>query len=238
MNFLAVIILYLVLPPKPPNFPELPSNYIEWYEYTSYSGVENFPHFHEYDCELQTVLDTFQPPYKVNLPGLDHFYGRVDSLFGQLHYSAVSGYCSQFAEGKGMVFIRWYPHEEVGVINMLPFYKDGTGYFNYIAHEKTGMKKINVGGRKTLRLRGCWWETQCDDLYQAVGSFTTYFIPTKTFDFRITCLTQFYERDPHYWPEGVGYDDAVPEDWTYEKTYPNRITELEQAVEGTFRVKE
>lgn len=238
MNFLAVIILYLVLPPKPPNFPELPSKYIEWYEYSSQSYVNDSPHFHEYDCELQTVLDTFQPPYIINLGNLNRFWGEVDSLFGQLHYSAVIRYFSEFAKGKGVVFIRWYPHEEVGVINMLPFYQGGIRYFNYIAHEEKGVQRITIGGRKALRFRGWWWETQCDDLYQTVGSFTTYFIPTDKLDFRITCLTQFYERDPDYWPEGVGYEDAVPEDWTYEKTYPNRIRQLEQAVEQTFRVKE
>ncbi|TKJ43015.1 hypothetical protein CEE36_05895 [candidate division TA06 bacterium B3_TA06] len=213
---------------------KLPSNYIQWYEYCEYSALENSPHFHEYDCELQDVVDTFQPPYTTKLIGLNHFWGEVDSLFGELNYCADTSCTSLSVGDKGAVFIRWYPHEEVVVVNMLPFGEQ----FNYIAHEKKGMQKITIGGRKALRLRGWWWDTQCDDIYQAVGSFTTYLIPTEKLDFRITCLTQFYERDPHYWPEGVGYEDAVPEDWTYEKTGPDRIRELERAVEQTFRPKE
>ena len=190
MNFLAVIILCLVLPLKPPNFPQLLPSYIGWYEYTSYSGVENFPHYEEYDCELKTILDTFQPPYTTKLIRLNHFWGEVDSLFGELNYYADTSCTSLSVGDKGAVIIRWYPHEEVGVVNMLPFWEE----LNHITHEKKGMQKITIGGRKALRLRGWWWDRQCDGIYQTTGSFTTYFIPTKTFDFRITCLTQFYER--------------------------------------------
>lgn len=234
MNYFSIVLLCMALPPQPPNFPQLPSSYIEWYENSERSALECSPHFQEYDCELKTVEDTFQPPYTIKLKGFSHFWGEVDSLFGELRYYTDTSCTSLSVGGKGAVVIRWYPHEEVGVVNMLPFWEE----FNHITHEKKGMQQITIGGRKALRLRGWWWEYQCDGIIQMAGSFTTYFIPTDTFDFRIACFTQFYERDPYYLPEGVSYDDPVPEGWTYEKKGPNNIRQLERAVEQTFRVKE
>lgn len=226
------------LPSKPPNFPKLPSNYTEWFGYISYYDVEDSPCFDDYNVELKTVEDTFNPPYTIRFKELNYFWGEVDSLFGQLNYYSDSNCTSLSIGGTGAVFIIWYPHQEIGDTNVWPFYEYGPGFFNFIAHEKEGIEVINIGGRKALRLRGKWWDTQCDDIFHSVGSFTTYLIPTGMFDFRISCLSSFYTRNPHYYPEGVSYDEQVPEDWTYEKKGPDRIRELEQAVEQTFRVKQ
>lgn len=228
----------------PPDFPLPPENYTEWYEYGDYTALETSLHFHEYDCELKTVEDTFQPPYTINLPGLDHYHGRVDSLFGQLRYSAIPGFFTKFAEGKRVVVIRWYPHEEIGVINMLPLHPEPV-YFNHIAYKRGKIEKIIIGKREVYRLRGRWWEYQCDGAFQLTGSFTTYFIPTKKLDFRITCLSQFYsyEHTPPPCDAPPEVCDSLikarygEEGWKPVHTWPNNIRELEQAVELTFRVK-
>jgi hypothetical protein len=68
------------------------------------------------------------------------------------------------------------------------------------------------------------------------GGFAYYFIPTEKFDFHIICRTLIYLYDGNPW-EGYPEEmlDTLPR--VVIKTYPDQISELEKAVEETFRPK-
>jgi len=215
---------------EPPDYPELPSNYGEWQEYNYFIDSDSSP-FYMYKRwhELQSVTDSSQLPYLIDLKGLIIIEGEGDSLFGEVEYYPDSTGWEKNKDRRH-VYIRWYPHQEVNLdsqsilSNLMPFSRWDAEY-NAIAMNLKGFQNVTMSVGKGLRLRGWWWDTQCDYATHWIGSFATYFIPTETFDFRITCLSTIYaysSEEPAFGPE----------------TYPDRIRELERAVEKTFRVKE
>ena len=112
-----------------------------------------------------------------------------------------------------------------------------------LALNKTGVEEVIINNSPSFRLRAMWWQSQCDGSIHDVGSVTCYFVPAEEnekHDFIILCLTRTYHRSPPFAPlEEYTQEeaDSIRANWEYEKTYPNNIRQLEQAVEQSFRVK-
>ena len=217
MEWLIVFAVLTWLPPKAPDFPELPEDYKLWEEYDSetYKSI----------LRIEREGDSFSLPYRFTGSNLIATYSGGDSISGYLHYVTDTLVWFKNGWGYGDVFIRWKPHNKDSSIledNLMPLHYYWISWAVYLAPDKQGIEDITIGGKEGYRRRGRFWAGQCDWGSQWVGSFTTYFIPTETFDFRITCTTMLYS----YTHE----DEKI-------KTFLDRIRELERAVEQTFRVK-
>jgi hypothetical protein len=229
-------------PPKPPNFPQLPEDYTEWQEASRLIKSEAIQYYRPENMPPK-MNEASLNIYVLTTRSLKHREGYANNNYGWI-YHKIDSTKKILPDGDQAILVEWRPHSEGKsdsafiYSNLVSVFREEFFYLNLFSIITTGYEEVNIDEKRAWRLRGRWWESYQDDIYQQVGSFTTYYIPTEKLDFRITCLTLFYERDPHYLPEGVSYDDPVPEDWTYEKTYPNRIRQLEHAVEQTFRVKE
>jgi len=197
----------------PPEFPKLPQGYSEWKEYKSYPFIRKNPHFDEY--KYSVILDPSVIPYHINYEPLNKTYPCGDSLLGEVQY------VDTIRTTKLELYIAWFPHEELDTINRSLLYD----YGGYISYDTIGFEKIVIDEKDAWRIRGKWWQVTCDGGVQISGSFTNYFIPTEKLDYRITCLSRFYLYDI-LGPDPLGFEH-----------YPDRIAELERAVEQTFRPK-
>jgi len=212
----------------PPDYPDLPPGYHEWQEY-SYSVFSDSSFFYQYKKThtLSKITDSFPIPFSIDVGSLIFANAKCDSVVGQImFYSDPTNW--RETKDRRQVSIQWYPHQERKLDSLtimsylMPLSKWRS--YNAISLDSMGFQKIPLTTEEGYRIRGFWWDTQCDYSIHLIGSFVTYFISTEKLDFRITCSNTTYT----YSPEG---EDFGPEH------YPNRITELEQAVEQTFRVK-
>lgn len=220
----------LDIPNVPPGLPKPPQNYTEWTEFSSRDfsfhcclGFKESPEFGYISTE-----DTARLPYVVKIRGFNTLFGSGDSMFGGVSYYNPDS-TEYYKMEKDNVQIQWWPHQEFFVVDPRPI---GTPY-GYISYDRKGLEEITVEGNRWLRIRGYFWMRACDATYQTVAAFTTYFIPTEIRDFYITCLSIFYSYE-------TSPEEATPEElktWKPEKSYPNRIRKLEQAVEQSFKVK-
>jgi hypothetical protein len=123
-------------------------------------------------------------------------------------------------------------------LNSTPFLR-----FAKISLDKSSVEEVIINGWPGFRLRAFWWGTMCDGGVHNVRRVTSYFIPAKgdqCYDFIIYCSSLTYHRSPPFAPlEEYTQEeaDSIRANWEYEKTYPNNIADLEQAVEQSFRVK-
>jgi len=198
------------------------------------------PFFHS-DCfnGKDVERDSSLVPYFLSS---NKIYGYTyDSTGVVKHYSSTSdNIWVDVPDNYTLIF--WYLHKKVDSLDPRPLYS----YGGYISYDTLGFEKITIDNREAWRIRGKWWEVQCDGTIQVSGSFTNYYIPTKKWDFRITCLSCFYsyERTPLPCDAPPEVCDSLikaiygKEGWKSVRTWPDRIAELERAVEQTFRVKE
>jgi len=105
-----------------------------------------------------------------------------------------------------------------------------------------GVEEITIDSLKTYRLRARWYYSECDVSYIRTGNITSYLLENENYVFLIICTNLLYWREDL--PEGIHETlsreelDSLQQNWKYEQYYPDRIAELERAVEQTFRVKE
>lgn len=203
----------------PPEFPELPSGYSKWVSYDSPYSIPEAPYFRKGFASKEIEEDSSLTPYYfLAVEPLGESRGYGDSTFGVvMHYSSSkkSGFPHNYVE------IEWSAYHESDSLDPRPLYS----YGGYISYDTLGFEKIVINGMDAWRIRGKWWRVTCDGGIQISGSFTNYYIPTEKLDFRITCLSRFYLYDT-LGPDPLGFEH-----------YPDRIAELERAVEQTFRVK-
>ena len=198
----------------PPEFPELPSTYTQWVEHTSYSYIRNNSYYDEYN--YIRIIDSTIVPYALDISILKKRIPCGDSLLGEVEYYDSTHTTNQ------ELYLSWFPHEDLDTISRKPLYQ----YDGYISYDTMGFEKITIDNREAWRIRGAWWRTYIDGGVHERGFFTNYYIQTKRLDYRITCISMTYIYDD-YGPDCAGLVH-----------YPNRITELEQAVEQTFKPKE
>lgn len=203
----------------PPEFPELPQGYSEWKEYSNVISCPLDPFFHN-DCfnGKDIERDSSLVPYFLSS---NKIYGYSNDLTGVVkHYSSTSdNIWVDVPNNYTLIF--WYPHKKIDSLDLQPLYS----YGGYISYDTLGFEKITIDNREAWRIRGAWWRTYIDGGVHERGFFTNYFIQTDRLDYRITCISMTYI-----------YDDYGP-DCRGLVHYPNRIAELEQAVEQTFRPK-
>ncbi len=201
----------------PPEFPKLPQGYSEWKEFTNVScPLDPFFRdngFNGADVEKDSSLIPYYMPSNKT-------YGYKNEETGVVkHYSSTSDNIWVDVPND-YILVYWFPHIASDTLVPRPLYN----YGGYISYDTSGFQKITVNGNEAYRIRGKWWVYACDGADHESGSFTNYIISTNKLDFRITCLSTTYI----YYTEGetVGPDH-----------YPDRIAELERAVEETFRPK-
>lgn len=207
------------LPPETPDLPDFPENYTPWQKYDKdiYKPL----------LRISRNAGTLSIPYSFSDTNFVAVYSGGDSLSNYVHYITDTSIWLKNNWRYGEVYIRWYPHQSDLTRteeNLLPLHSYWHSWSLFLSLDKRGFDNINIGENKAYRQKGWFWAGQCDWSSQWVGSYTTYFIPTESYDFRITCLSTTYT----YSSEGGEFG---PEH------YPDRISELEQAVEQTFRVK-
>lgn len=215
MNFLILLLTIWF----PPEFPELPQGYSEWKEFANVLSCPLDPFFRN-DCfnDEDIERDSSLVPYFMSS---NKTCGYSNDATGVVkHYSSSSdNIWVDVPNDYTLIF--WYPHHETDTLDPWPLYS----YGGYISYDTLGFEKIVIDEKDAWRIRGKWWRVTCDGGIQISGSFTNYFIPTEKLDYRITCLSRFYLYDI-LGPDPLGFEH-----------YPDRISELEQAVEQTFRVK-
>lgn len=222
-----------------PQCPPLPSTYGQWQGYYYYP-FDVSPSLTDKTPNKQMVNNNASLPYLLSPGELHYFISVIDSPTGQTHYCPDSLY-SQFPCSRkewGYIFINWTPHRMIMKDSLISFLMPVNfvyeyGYYTDVAIDTTGPDTLTVSGKKSYRLRGRWWNGQCDRSMNEIGSFTTYFIPTDKYDFRITCRSFFY----YYSTGSEGNDEYGSSETERIGLYPDRIAELEQAVEHTFRIK-
>jgi len=204
----------------PPEFPELPQWYSEWKEFANVLSCPLDPFFRN-DCfnGKDIERDSSLVPYFMSS---NKTCGYSNDATGVVkHYSSTSdNIWVDVPNDYTLIF--WHPHPETDSLDPRPLYS----YDGYISYDTMGFEKITIDNREAWRIRGKWWWVTCDGYVHVSGSFTNYFIPTEKLDYRITCLSRFY-LNSQMGPDPSGIEH-----------YPDRIAELEQAVEQTFKPKE
>jgi len=165
----------------------------------------------------------------------------IDTVEGWVRYSAKPTYATgEWNMSDGIVHVYWRPHRKEDITRDLvtgDMHKalnaaiDGT-----FAFDKEGITLVRRPNILAFRLRAWWWWSCCDSWEHEVGAITVYFIPGEKHDFLISCETSFYS----FGPPDEGHEEYFPGDTAWEHFYPkqkDRIAELEQAVEETFRPK-
>lgn len=245
--------------PLPSNCPQPPPHYGPWmgsgpnYEPVpvdsflnrKFQGTDHWSGGSYFSTKLDE--DT-QLPYKIKakrVKGFLSFWGSADfydddSSFGHTDYDFKR--CSHID-----ISIRWYPHQDIELTpyrllaKLIPL-PSVLPSFARVALDTAHVDTITISGTEAYRVRGWWSHGGGDSGCQEVGEFTSYYIQTDDLDFEIVCLSCFYIHEcylgnPEY---AAKIDEECPPLEVISKTdrlYPNRIRELERAVERTFRVK-
>ncbi len=233
----------------PPGYPEKPSSYYDWGDYSFYQYGDDDTRWytiwwksHSPTCPVPRLKDTTLIPFKIHLRGFKHLSSYGDSSFGKVDYDVDTSL--SWDEKNRWLTIYWSIHENIILDtpkitqNLWPveliFLDDPIGSIAVDSH----FDVVNIGKIKGYCHRGRWRLSQDFQRWQPTGSFTMYYIPTEKFDFHIICqqLTYLYDGNPWegyvYLPEGY---DTLPK--FFVKTYPDRIRRLERAVEESFRPK-
>lgn len=242
----------------PPEFPELPSGYSDWdadgafylpplenlpFEtwpahfppYTDFPGDSNYVSM--YDSKVPVIRDRNRLPFRITLEDMNHWEGSGDEVYGKCKYSPNTG---RSREG---ISIYWSPHEEGlterDIANRLvPRDYSDCGIANHLAVEKN-LTKMRIGDVEVYRHRSKWWvEAGCScGRYDEQGSATVYFIPGQKRDFHITCVTETYAFDGNPW-QGYSVEELDTLPRVLIEHRPDRISDLERAVETSFVPKE
>lgn len=228
----------------PPNFPQLPPDY-EWKDYYPYDVPQEYCEAYLPGYKLPVLTDSSYLPYTIELKDLKFDVGKGDSLYGWVRYTANPiGDISTRDWSKGTIQVDWGVHKEQeltpeAIMNYFLISKTRSRLPKFLALKEKNVEQISIADRTAYRIRSYWWNYGCDGGYQEVGALTFYFIPGKRLDYLICCATSIYTftagPPPGLDPEVT---DSLQAIWEPEKTYPNNITELERAVEQSFRVKE
>jgi len=196
--------------------------------------------------------DSITLSFSIKVPGFQKARVASDTSlsygYAQYYPPPITSSAFGHIEG-GLVYVFWRSGEKIPLnpvsirdclIYGLNQYDAGCAK---LALNKAGVEDVNINNRPGFRLRAMWWQRQCDGGIHEVGSATCYFVPAEEdekHDFIILCLTRTYHRFPPFAPLEVytqEESDSIIANWEYERTYPNNIAQLEQAVEQTFRVK-
>ncbi len=188
-------------------------------------------------------------------PPLEFCWGEKNSSYGAITYAPCIKSKYKYWAGADtfpyeITSLLWQPHQvdyppDDSVKSRLFL---GLGIIasplTYLSLDEQGPQEITISGNRAYRLKGFYLIGGSCGARRYLGAFTTYFILSQPYDYIIVCSNDIYRMEgPEVIPDSV-YDypeeirDSVIANWEYEKTYPNNIAELEQAVEQTFRVKE
>jgi hypothetical protein len=195
-------------------------------------------------------------PYEITIPSpLEFCWGEKDSFSGAITYTTCIKSKYEYWAGPDTfpyetIMLLWQPHQvdnppDDSIESSLDL---GLGLISSaltdLSLDEQGPQKITISGNQAYRLRGFYLIGGSCGARRYLGAFTTYFILAQPYDYIIVCSNDIYRMEsPEVIPDSV-YDypeeirDSVIANWEHEKTYPNNIAELEQAVEQTFRVKE
>jgi len=226
--------------------PELPTYYSRWTPSKDSCKIWDIEWigFKYTGIEQNQPLD-FPLPFTINLPESINLKSvSADSSGGRASYAfPYDEKIDIDYSPKGLVSIGWTTNNQKSELNIEKLRKYMICRFSgpYKALDTSGIKEITINDNKAYRLRARWYYSQCDNSDVETGAVTSYFIPTEKYAFFITCTNLLFSRtdvdDDGFinYPEEVR--DSILANWEYERTYPNNIAELEQAVEQTFRVK-
>ncbi len=215
MSF-VILLLNTWLPSKAPRLPEPPEDYTSWQKYD--------PGFYKPLLGISSYETISYKPFALTEVNLKEIYSGGDSLSGFVHYVTDTSIWLKNNWGYGDIYIRWTKHQtdSVDIYNiLLPLHSYWHSWALFLSKD-TLLDTISISENIACRQRGWFWAGQCDWGSQWVGSYTTYFIPSKTYDFRITCTTMLYSYSHE--------DEQI-------NTYPDHNTILEQVIEETFKPK-
>jgi hypothetical protein len=215
----VVLLIFLIsiwFPPKTPDFPEPPESYSPW---TKYESVL-------YKPLLRVLSDdtNSSKPFTLITTDLIEACHGGDSLSKFVHYVTDTSIWLKNNWGYGDVYIRWAVHQTDSIDiygSLLPLHLYWHSWSLFLSKD-IHLDTISISENIAYRQRGWFWAGQCDWGSQWVGSYTAYFIPSKTYDFRITCTTMLYSYSHE--------EEQI-------NTYPNHNTILEQVIEETFKSK-
>jgi hypothetical protein len=230
MSILVLLFVISAVPYQSPDFPKLPEGFTPWEKYNlCLFSMDNFVS-ESYKAEhyfwRKPIEELSLLPYTINTDNLDSSFGYYtrDSLIGQIKYINPDSIAEHEDPKDSDINVPWCPHNRIIHVLWVPHReitepdsRPQEHFSGYVSYHTKGWEIIPIGDVKAMRIRGLWWNVECDGTEHILGSFTNYFIPAEKFDFYVTCWTHTFSCG---------------------ETYPDRISELEQAVEQTFRVKE
>jgi hypothetical protein len=228
---LILVFLFVISTPphQPPDFPKLPEGFTQWEEY--HLGpllMDNFvseSYIAKHYFWRKPIEELSLLPYTINTDNLDSSLGYYtrDSLVGQIEYFNPDSLPEKEDPEDSDIYVPWCPHHNILYVLWAPHReitepdsRPQEHFSGYVSYNRKKWEPITIDNLEALRIRGRWWNVECDGTEHIGGSFTNYYIPTLKVDFYITCWTHTYSCG---------------------KVYPDRIAELERAVEQTFRVK-
>ncbi len=191
--------------------------------------------------------------FELQIPGFEHvstWHGSISGYEYNYYPKGSRGPTSPYLVGVEVKVMPSYPRDSIpddsGPLYCLTYQIRRTE--GYVLIDTTGVDEIDINGYTAYRLRGYSIWGQCDYWDVAITRVTAYLVPTEIFDYYITCYNTVYE---HYsgCGDGIVYDEDFTDEQydsliaAYEAYYPkeyrhpDRIRQLEQAVEQSFRVK-
>jgi hypothetical protein len=88
--------------------------------------------------------------------------------------------------------------------------------WGYLCFGPKRLERISIMWKEAYKITGYVWEPLCDASEHKIRTFTSYYLFGDSLDFHITCSSLIYLNG---------------------KILTNRLSQLEQAVEQSFRVK-
>ncbi len=240
MVLICLLLAGAELPLQPPGFPELTEEFNQWQEYHPLLRPDisyEQPAFWR-THNLGPFEDTSLIPYAIFIPYYTDIWPRGDTSFGQVNYYDARLPDEGRPFDQNVVMVRWFVHTELEPGLLIESYLLADPNMEltarYVAYERGDPQLLTIDDYEGYRKRVRWWSCSADASFHITGSVTYYLVVTPTRDFHITCLTTSYEfHDERLSPEveeQLGNEPRI-------SSWPDSISELERAVEQSFRVK-
>lgn len=219
--------------------PPLPAGYSDWQKrFTLCAEDRDLSYFPGWNVLffLERPPPSFRLPFTLKLKNLGQELFVADSFRGRVSYPFLrDDSIPQHIE------VSWRPSRQDGIDSTearLDLICLMTSIENHISLDSAGVQEIIIDDVRSFRLRAYTYEEMGSTKVNAV---TGYIIPAQRHDLAVICsnkLFDYYElnqKQLSYLDESAR--DSVINHPEPERTWPDRIAELEQAVEQNFRVK-
>ena|GEM_PF-2816515 len=236
-----------------------PDNYKVWEEAETYIDFAKFGYFYNYYSKIErdsnTLLsDTLLLPYECNFSPLNFENCSIDTVHdcGIAHYYTYRGTESWTKVTGEAIFtqsitVLWLPRHKTDIKlsrlrhDLLPSHlrggRFGSTNSEWISVNSKGIEKIEIDNNKAYCLR-CFSHQEdltCPNIV-LTEKITKYFIPTKHYDFLISCrdVISIYDEE---WIEMNSHAITLDFRWSCSIDSNDVLNEPERAVEQTFKLK-